>query len=1171
MNAVTARAEPHPPGEPEAWTASAPLQTGAFICGLIFSAFLCYWAIQRNDFEQDLRFESDAGTAAHSVEMRLLGYAEMLRGLAALFEARHESAGVTREEFQSYVKSLQVSSRYPGMQWLTYARYVPHERRAAQPSRESRNRSTDAHAYPEFEVDFGEGRPDYFAVEFVERMEGAGPAQGYNAENDSARREQVMRAVASAEPTASPRLIRTQPAGIGVSLRLALYRPGAPQNTPDERRAAAVGLVGTSFSVEKLLESALRDPGLQRLTLRIHDAGFATNPVPLEPHADNLLFDRARAGGFGLFDALHRGQVRIVVGGRLWIADITAPRERYTPQFAALPLGAFAVGLLLTALLCALLRTLGRARRSALDLAERMTLDLRRTEQRLTMALDGAGLALWDWDIPSGTVFLNERWAEIIGGPPGSTTTTIAELGKITHPEDLEAVDLALRLALKGSDTYTTEHRICRSDGAWTWIESHGKVVARDAKGRALRMSGINADIAERKEREHAMARQEAELQHAKEAAESANRAKSEFLANVSHEIRTPMNAIIGMTGLALETGLTDEQHGYLDTVRTAADSLLAIIDEVLDFSKIEAGRMTMETIDFSLRNCLSETMKMMAPRVQQKGLELISHVAHDVPDRLRGDPTRCRQVLVNLLGNAIKFTQYGEIEVSVDLISDDSHTAWLHFAVRDTGVGISADKQSMIFDAFAQADASTTREYGGTGLGLTICSRIVDMLGGRIAVESEPGKGSTFHFSMRAEIAEVPSQPLVYSGLADSRAIVVDDNESSRRVLGGILESAGVRVDVVSGGEAALEKLRAQAAADNPYRLMLVDAHMPGLDGFEVVRVLQSDAGITMPAIVLLISDGQRGDAARCKELGIAGYITKPASSYELIQAAAAALGATREPSAPLVTRHSLRENRRPLNLLLAEDNLVNQKLAVKLLAGRGHSVQVANNGREALEAARRERYDAILMDLQMPVMGGIEACRAIRERESGADHVPIVALTAHALDRDRELCLASGMDGFVSKPVRIDHLMSELERVIYSTAAMPVSPAPAPVPVRPANEGDILDCNGTLSRLSGDRDLFAEIAEIYAVSAPRQLGSIDTALAKGDIARVCSEAHALKGATATFEAPAVLCAVAALEAHAIEGDVAGAVRAFAQVNMLVPALVEKLNDIVAEARLAS
>jgi two-component system, sensor histidine kinase and response regulator len=797
------------------------------------------------------------------------------------------------------------------------------------------------------------------------------------------------------------------------------------------------------------------------------------------------------------------------------------------------------------------------ARKSA---AER----LRRTEERLTLALEGSNLALWDWDIVTGKIYLNTRWSRIIGSTPGPTTTTLSELGKLTYPEDLPVVQEALRRALKSGHTYRVEHRVRTASGKWKWIESHGKVVARDANGRALRMTGTNGDIDERKQREHELARQEAELQQAKEIAESANRAKSEFIANMSHEIRTPLNAIIGMTAVALDSvGLTPEQREYMEIVRSAADSLLEMVNGVLDFSKIEAGHLTLESVDFSVRSCIAETLKVIAAGAYEKGIEVISHIADNVPDRLRGDPTRCRQVLLNLIGNAVKFTDRGEVEVSLDLISSDETTAWLHCAVRDTGIGIPEDKQALIFQPFAQVDASTTRQYGGTGLGLPICARIVEAMGGRISVESEPGVGTTFHFSMRVQIAPADHEPIVFLELKDRSVLVVDDNAANCRTVASILESAGMLVKTLVDGSQVNTILREQGARGAPFDLVLLDSRMPGLDGFEIARTLLADSSIATPAIVLLTVPGQRGDAVRCKEIGVNGYLTKPVSAYELVKAAAAALGAARSASTPLITRHSLRENLQALDILLVEDNVINQKLAVKLLERRGHSMAIANNGREALEALQCKRYDLVLMDLQMPVMGGLEACTRIRGGEAGDQHVPIIAMTAHTLPRDREQCRAAGMDGFVTKPVRVEQLVAEIERVINAE-----SPPPEPLalePTRPYSER-LHDAAATLERLGGDAELLSEVTQIYIATAPAHLATLASALERAEAENVYREAHALKGATATFEAPTVYAALAELEACGKRGDLEAANTTFGSVKGLVTALVSELSPVPIE-----
>ncbi|MGZ9014709.1 MAG: response regulator, partial [Burkholderiales bacterium] len=591
--------------------------------------------------------------------------------------------------------------------------------------------------------------------------------------------------------------------------------------------------------------------------------------------------------------------------------------------------------------------------------------------------------------------------------------------------------------------------RVRTAGGQWKWIESHGKVMARDENGRALRMTGTNADIDDRKRREHELARQEAELQQAKEVAESASKAKGEFIANMSHEIRTPLNAIIGMTGLALDcTDVRGEQREYLEIVRSSADTLLEIVNGVLDFSKMQAGQLSLETIDFSLRSCVAQTLKLIAPGAHEKGIELISHIAEDVPDRLRGDPTRCRQVLLNLLGNALKFTERGEIEVSVELVSKDDASACLHCAVRDTGIGIPAEKQALIFQPFAQADTSTTRQYGGTGLSLALCARIVEAMGGRMSVESEVGRGTTLHFSMRAQIAPAAHEPLVLTDLKDRSALVVDDNAANCGALAAMLETAGMRVVTLLDGTKVSAALADQAATGAPFDVMLLDARMPGLDGFEIARTLLAEGGGALPPILLLTAPGERGDAARCRSIGVKGYISKPVSAEELVKAAAAAVGTRAAAGAPLITKHALRESLHGLEVLLVEDNLVNQKVAVKLLAKRGVTVHVANNGREALDALQHSPYDVVLMDLQMPVMAGLEACRRIRDGEAGDRNIPIVAMTAHALPRDREACFAAGMNGFITKPIEVEQLMAEIDRAVQGTTQAKAAPLAPEVP---------------------------------------------------------------------------------------------------------------------------
>ncbi len=611
------------------------------------------------------------------------------------------------------------------------------------------------------------------------------------------------------------------------------------------------------------------------------------------------------------------------------------------------------------------------------------------------------------------------------------------------------------------------------------------------------------------------------ELVAATRIAEEANQAKSEFLANMSHEIRTPLNGIIGMTELALDTSLSIEQREYLTMVKSSADALLSILNDILDFSKIEMRKLELEQIPFSIRDHLADLLKPLALRAEQKDLEVVCHVLPDVANVAVGDPGRLRQVIVNLVGNAIKFTERGQILVQVESMSKTAAGMVLHYFVSDSGMGIPADKQRAIFEPFKQADGSTTRRFGGTGLGLTISSTLVELMGGRIWVESEPLEGSTFHFTVSLGVTDArPDPPAV--NLTDLPVLIVDDNSVNRRVLQDLLIRWKMRPTVADSGAAALRALAEASDRHEPFALVLLDANMPEMDGFEVARRIGATPNLGGATIMMLSSSGQYDESNKCREVGIATHLTKPVDQRELLSAIGRVLA--REPGQRAVLPSSMLPAELPerrLHVLLAEDNAVNQRLAASLLERRGHKVTIAANGREALAAVAAQPFDVVLMDVQMPEMGGFEATSAIRalETERQATRLPIIAMTAHAMKGDRERCLAAGMDEYLTKPLDPRQLCALVE------AMADAAPAAAP-------RGELFTVPlEVLARVGGDRELLAEISRLFVDDAPRHLAKIRQALDARDGESLRRAAHGLKGAAANFDAEGVVGAARALE----------------------------------------
>lgn len=755
------------------------------------------------------------------------------------------------------------------------------------------------------------------------------------------------------------------------------------------------------------------------------------------------------------------------------------------------------------------------------------------------------------------------------------------------------------RVLSSGEPLLAKEERISYADGSQAWM-STTKLPLKDRQGRIIGTFGVSHDITPLKNAQDA-------LRNAAAAAEAANRAKSDFLANMSHEIRTPLNAVLGMTELVLGTPLTPVQRDYLKLVHESGESLLTVINDILDFSKIEAGKLQLDEAVFEFREFLGDTLKTLGLRAHRKGLELACEIAPEVPDLLIGDANRVRQVVVNLIGNAIKFTESGEVlarvsilpqhndhassDTTADNAADASTTekhadaashqpqVTLHFEIADTGIGIPVDKFQSIFQAFEQADASTTRKFGGTGLGLAISSRLVDLMGGRIWVDSVVGRGSTFHFTAvfrqtnEAPVHYAPAPPEL---LQDLRVLVVDDNSTNRRILAEMLASWGMRPVLACSAAEALDELRSQSATGQPFSLVVTDVNMPELSGFDLVSAAQADGSLKCGIIVMLTSGDRSDDVQACNQLGVDNYLIKPVKQSELFNAILRALGARHADEWKAATTVLARTPSRSLHVLLAEDSSINQKLAVGLLDRWGHRIDVAENGKQAVAKIMAHSYDLVLMDVQMPELDGFDATIAIRdwEHQTGMPHVPVIAMTAHALPGDRERCLAAGMDDYLSKPIRSEALFQMLEKYAH---IVPIGKSPTPVadssstanesgaePQADRDESSIglIDWRQARNNTANDEGLLRDVAAAFCEETPLVWEQLRTAIAQQDFKQGSRALHTLKNSLTTFGVEPAQTLARDLEMHCRETDALPTLEQCQPLGTAVAAAVRELQQ---------
>ena len=1105
------------------------------IAGLLASG-IAYWALQAREAQLiRTRFRLDAEQRARAVQREVEVNLEVVRALMAFYNS---SQTVQRSEFSAFCDAF--FRGHPGIQALGWAPVVPADQRDAHEQAVRQEGHAD-YRITERTVAGGvlpsaPRREDCFPVGYLNPAQCGLFPMGFDLGSDRAFLETIGQAQDTCDLVATGRVPSGDEENPSWSFLVfaPIYRRTAAERAPSARPGNLEGVVLGAFRIGAIVDDSFIE-GAERGI----DVGLFDNPLP---DAKELLYVRPSAVRYRPFVAEEdfdeeapgrlSHQVLFEVAGRRWSVHCNATDAYVAQRQTMLPKTALIAGLVITVLIMMYGNVLiGKTRQvqevvvqrtlelqKVLESLEREVAERKRTEEVLrdsqslySSLVENLPVQVLRKDLEGRFTFANRSFCALLG----------RRLDEIAGQTDFDFYPAELAEKYRRDDA-----RVRETGDLFEGVEQNEKggqmryvqvmkSPVRDASGKIVGTQVIFWDVTERKWAEE-------QLAQAKEAAEAANRAKSIFLANMSHEIRTPLNGILGLTELLMDTRLTSEQRQYLTLVRESGESLLSLVNDILDFSKIEAGKLSLERTRFDLHEMLGDTMRSLAIRAHHKGLELACRIRPGVPILAIGDSMRLRQIIVNLVGNAIKFTDRGEVVLEVDSRGQSDDEAIVHFAVTDTGIGIPEEKRSVIFDVFEQGDSTSRRRFGGTGLGLSISARLVDLLGGRIWLESEVGRGSTFHFTTRLAVTpgEIPEAvsplPPAIQGLP---VLVVDDNATSRGILEEMLASWEMRPVSVPNGRDALQSLRQAQQAQEPIRLALVDANMPGMDGFALVERIRQEAALAGTIVMMLSSGDRPGDISRCEQLGVAAYVLKPIKQSELFDAIAMALGVEAPDAEEAETLAAKQRGRtRRLRILLAEDSLVNQKLVSALLERQGHKVTVAANGHEAVAAARTHRFDLIFMDIQMPEMDGLEATAVIRgaEKQTG-DHVPIVAMTAHAMKGDRERCLEAGMDEYLAKPIRAKRLLDTIDALLGISSQPVEEPEPAP----PQGERqDAVDWSAAMHSVRGDPELLKVIVETFLDEYPQLMAAIRQAIAQHDPRALRRIAHTLKGSVDYFGA---------------------------------------------------